>query len=411
MMNNLEKIQAQVQAIHDGLNPFGFTDKYVPLHTYDELYNLTRNDFLRDATEDEEAAKNAQREFDVNATALAQELQSQRLTYDNQLLELCGASNDDYLTCEDGLMAQNYSDMIIASQQIDLADQRLANIPEQIQIEQDRAGQVINITLQGAQAQSALSYAIGVRQAYKVTKSIVHRTTHEWYSQVGVNVSGGFSLNPKKWFSGGFSASTGYRHSRARISSVETRWDPAQEEIGRLNGLKEVQQAATQAQITGANSEAAIRNLLLQQAELMIQLDIAVEQWNKVTAEHNHLVEKYHNLLNLRAQAQDDLVDSYLNNPAYRILRDTLTVEALVRHDKAAQFAYLTAKSLEYEFLAPVPFVNDIFKTRSADNIDNFLLDLQEFRTGLGSPGQRNRFPYEISVAQDLLGLTDDNID
>jgi hypothetical protein len=172
-----------------------------------------------------------------------------------------------------------------------------------------------------------------------------------------------------------------------------------------------VQQAATQAQITGANSNATIRNLLLEQADLMIELDLAINEWNRLSAAHNHLVEKYENLLNLRAQAQDDLLDSYLNNPAYRILRDTKTIEASRSHGKAAQFAYLTAKALEYEYLTPVPFISDIYKARTADDIDNFLIDLEEWNLALGSPGYLNRYPYEISIAQDLLGLSDENLD
>ena len=367
---------------------------------------------MRDASEDEVAAREAQREFDHNATALHQELQNLLLTYDSQLLEMCGESTDDFATCEGGLIEQNYYAMVGASQQINLADQRVAHIPEQIQIEQDRAGQVINITLQGGEALSALSYAIGVRQAYRETRTVTNSTTDEWYNDTGVKVSGGFSLNPFNWFGSiQVSASSGYRHSRSKTTSVAKIWDPAQEEIGRLNGLRDVQQAATQAEITGANSDATIRNLLLQQADLMIELDMAINQWNRLSAEHNHLVEKYRNLLNLRAQAQSDLLDSYLNNPAYRILRDTTTVEASRSHGIAAQFAYLTAKSLEYEFLQPVPFMSDIFKARTADDIDNFLLDLEQHRVALGSPGQLNRYPYEISIAEDLLGLSDENLD
>ena len=172
-----------------------------------------------------------------------------------------------------------------------------------------------------------------------------------------------------------------------------------------------MQNAATQAKIVGANSESVIRNLLLQQADLMIELDIGLEQWNKLSDEHNHLVEKYHNLLNLRVQAQDDFLDSYLNNPAYRVLRDAWTVEATRSHDQAAQFAYLAAKALEYEFLTPPNFVSDVYQARIADDVDNFMNQLEQWRIALSSPGQHNRYPYTISLAEDILGLTDENLD
>ena len=92
IISNLERLRAQAQAIHDGINPFGFVDAYVPLQTYDELRRLVQSDFLRDATEDENRAENAQREFDQNRSALAHEMQNLRLTYDNRLLEICGPS-------------------------------------------------------------------------------------------------------------------------------------------------------------------------------------------------------------------------------------------------------------------------------------------------------------------------------
>ncbi|MEM7533266.1 MAG: hypothetical protein AAF639_13880 [Chloroflexota bacterium] len=410
VMASLERLQAQVQTIHDGLNPFGFTDSYVPIHTYNELSGVVQN-FLRDATEDEREAQTAQREFDHNASALRQELRTLHLNYDSQLLELCGATNDDFRTCEGGVMLQNYGNMFIASKQIDLIEQRIAQIPEKILIEQERAGKTIDITLQGGEALSALAYAIGVRNAYRVTKSIVDSTSHTWFFEIRNETSAGFS-SVQGWFaSSSVSVSTGYRHSRSKTTSVARVWDPAQEEVGRLNGLRDVQNAATQAEITGANSEAVIRNLLLQQADLMIELDIALEQWNKLADEHNHLVEKYHNLLKLRLEAQDDFLDSYLNNPAYRILRDSWTVEATRSHDQAAQFAYLAAKALEYEFLAPPHFLDDIFQARVADDVDNFMNQLEEWRIALSSPGERNRYPYLISLAEDILGLTDENLD
>lgn len=408
---NLNQLHAEADLIHDGLNPYGFAEDFIPLHDYNTLTTFT-GQLLQDATNDEEDARTAQREFDHNATALNSELQNLRTAYDAQLLEMCGESDDDFLTCEEGLMEQNYHAMVLAAQQIQLADQRLAQIPEKIQIEQDRAGQVIEVTLEQGEALSAIAYAIGVRNSYKETTSIVNATSQEWYFKIGVSASIGIGFGRSD--SGGFfgvSAEAGYRHSRSITHSFTRLWDPAQEELGRLNGLRDVQSAVTQAQITGANSEAAIRNLLLQQADLMIELDMAYERWNQLSAEHNHLVEKYHNMLNLRVRAQENLLDSYLNNPAYRVLRDSLTVEAARSHGLAAQFAYLTAKGLEYEFLTPVPFIDDIFKARTADDVDNFLLELEQWRLALGEPGYLNRFPYTISVAEDLLGFSDENLD
>lgn len=395
MMANLGRLHAQVQAIHDGLNPFGFTEQYVPIHPYSDLFPLTQNQFVRDATEDEGAAREAQREFDHNATALHQELQNLLLTYDSQLLEMCGESTDDFLTCEGGLMEQNYHQMIQAETRIRLAQQRADSIPQRIANEQERAGHIINLVLENGQTMSAWDYTIALKSSYSEGRS----------HSVSVGTSFGVSCG----FPSGCSASRSI--SRSVSTSKSRSWNPNAPEIAHLTSLKTIRQSAERAQIEGANSEAAIRNLLLEQADLMLERDLTIQEFNQLSAAHNHLVQKYRNLLNLRAQAQEDLLDSYLNNPAYRILRDTTTIEASRSHAIAAQFAYLTAKTLEYEFLQPVPFLSDVFKARTADDIDNFLLDLEQWRVSLGSPGLLNRYPYEISIAQDLLGLSDENLD
>lgn len=172
-----------------------------------------------------------------------------------------------------------------------------------------------------------------------------------------------------------------------------------------------MQQAINQADILNANSAATIKTLLLQTAELAIEKRLAFEEFNRLLSEHNDLYDQYSHFLNLRAQASADLVDSNLANPAFRILRDQTTVEAARSIDVAAQFAYLTAKALESEFLIRYPNLHDIFKARTADDVDNFLNGLEAFRVAIGSPGERNRFPYRISVVKDLFGLSDENLD
>lgn len=425
VITNLEQLRARAGAIHDGINPFGFVDSYVPLQTYGELRTLTRNDFLRDSTEDEDRAANAQREFDQNSTAMDREIQNLRLTYDTQLLELCGSTNDDFATCDQdgGLMRQNFHNIDAASLRILQVMQRIQNLDEQMEIEQQRAGEIIRITLENGEEMALLEYEKGVIAAYRTTESYVEAQSDETYygGELRTTTSLGFSFPPSlggKDGSGfGFSASisasgfTGYRHSSSSVSSIQTVWDPASEQLGAISSVQALQSAVMQAEITNANSQATIRNLMLQQAELMIELDIAFTEWNRLTDEHQRLVERYHNLLNLRAQAQSDLASGNLSNPAFRLLRDHTTVEAARSHGLAAQFAYLTAKALEYEFLVRYPGLGDIFKARTADDIDNFLNDLEAFRVAIGSPGERNLFPYTLSLAQDVLGLTDENLD
>lgn len=414
ILTNLERLRAQAQAIHDGINPFGFVDAYVPLQTYEELRRLVQSDFLRDATEDESRAESAQREFDQNRTGLAREMQNLRLTYDNRLLEICGPSQDNYATCmgEGGLMKQNFHNLAALAGRIRQIEQRQVNIFEQVHIEQERTTQVIQLTLENGDIIAATAIAQGVINAERTTD--ITATGHSQSRYKSQEVSAGFKLgaNPKNWdLSVSASVSKGMRFEDTETSSTQTVWDPAQEELAQLESAQALQQAVNQAKVLNANSDATIKTLLLQTSELAIEKEIQLEEMNRLLTEHNDLVNQYHQFLDLREQARADLLDSNLANPAFRILRDQTTVEAARSIDVAAQFAYLTAKALEAEFLTRYPNLHQIFKARTADDVDNFLNDLEAFRVAIGSPGDRNRFPYRISVAKDLFGLTDENLD
>jgi hypothetical protein len=426
MMNNLEQLRARGQAIRDGINPFGFHDEYVPLQTYNELVTLLRgvDGFVSDAKDDEIDAGHAQREFDQNRTALASELRVLRENHGQQLLQMCGASTDYFRECEGGLMQQNLISMKSAADNIRLVEQRLANIPALVQIEQDRAGRVIQLIRENGQQAAALEYAKGVLLSYHVTEATVDSRAREWWTSVenrnSASVSFGIPLlscsNEAGCLGINFGGSieiinsNGFKWSDTHVKSVSAVWDPAQRELGGINSLQALQQAATQAKIEGANSEAAVRNILLQQAELLIELDLAINEFNRLAAEHDWLIEQYHNWLNLLKLAEADLAESYLSNPAFRILRDSRTIEAARSHALAAQFAYLAAKALEYEFVTPVPFIQDIYKARTADDVDNFLIRLHQQRLALSTVADPNRYPYEISLAKDLLGLSDENL-
>ena len=414
IINNLERLRSRAQAINDGVNPFGFVEEYVPLQTYDELRRLTQMDFLRDATEDETRAENAQREFDQNRTALAREMQNLNLTYDSRLLEICGPSTDNYRTCmgEGGLMKQNSHQLSIASERLNQIQQRQENLAAQVQIEQERTNRTIQLTLENGDSIAATAIAQGVINAHRKTTSVVKAASASYFFGVEARKTASFGVNPFKWNAGvDIIVSEGFKLEASLAGSWQEVWDPQQRELAKLESAQALQQAINQADIIGANSAATIKTMLLQSAELAIELEIQFKEMNRLLSEHNDLVNQYNHFLTMREQARADLIDSNLTNPAFRLLRDQSTLEAGRSIEVAAQFAYLTAKALESEFLIRYPSLNKIFMVRTADDVDNFLNDLEAFRVAIGSPGERNRYPYRLSVAKDLFGLSDENLD
>ncbi|MGD8398705.1 MAG: PKD domain-containing protein, partial [Anaerolineae bacterium] len=176
------------------------------------------------------------------------------------------------------------------------------------------------------------------------------------------------------------------------------------EEIGYWNSIQALQQAEAQAQIEGTNREAAVRNLLLQQSEALREYEIAMAEFDKLAAEHNHLAERRSRLLNKREQVVERVAshNSHLESPAYRIWRDSLTIQSAAAHALAAQFTYLTARASEYELLTPYPNLDEIFRARTANDIRLFLNDLKVWHQALDRPGQLNRYPYSLSLAEDI---------
>ncbi len=136
-------------------------------------------------------------------------------------------------------------------------------------------------------------------------------------------------------------------------------------------------------------------------------------EFNKLSAEHNYLVERRSRLLNKRFQAIHRVAshNSHLLSPAYRIWRDSLTTQSAEAIALAAQFAYLTARAAEYDLLTPYPSLGDIFRARTGNDIRLFLDGLKVWVLALDLPGQLNRYPYTLSLAQDIWGLTDQALD
>ena len=132
---------------------------------------------------------------------------------------------------------------------------------------------------------------------------LISSKSHNFHAGVEVRTEFKLGLNPLEWGKIGKSASTGYKHERSRTNSSQTVWDPAQEALAQLEGAQALQQAINQADIVETNSAATVKNILLQTAELAIEEEILRQEFNRLSAAHNDLVNQYENLLNLRAQA------------------------------------------------------------------------------------------------------------
>ena len=438
MFNTLSRMRDQARGIREGLDFFGFAPDYVPLQSYEQLRVFmegpTGNTGLLSTARDlEDQARDAQRTYDANAVDMATELRTITKSYNGKLFDLCGPTEDangdglpDYDPCVGGLMGKNMIDIDTASLRVGLAWMKAQNIVEKIQIEQDRSSELIRVELGLAQQVTAVNLAIAKLNAYKETSALTSvgeakvyagfKAGIQYYAQTEAKAS----VNPlqagaeaKSGIKVTFDLYGGAEFSQRWARSTASVWNPSALEIGEWQNVKTLQAAEAKAEIIGAASDATIRNLLLQQSQSLIEYEIALAQFDKVMAEHNQLSERFSFYQNKRLQAADKVAkhNSHLLSPAYRIMRDTLTIQSADAINLAAQFAYLTARAAEYELLTPYPARNDIYKCRTSNDIRIFMDELAVWYQALDRPGQLNRYPYTISLAQDILLLTDDNID
>ena len=166
--------------------------------------------------------------------------------------------------------------------------------------------------------------------------------------------------------------------------------------------------------IEDANSEAAVRNLFLDQAEARYDIDLAWQQYGSAADDFDGVAGSLQDNV-LEAQRQRAyLVASPANDPGYRMVRDSLRLDLADSLDHAARLAYLAARRAEYEYTARLSGnkvrISDIYKARTANDVIKFLTNLDEAIANL--PGsikdaQIDKQDFPISVAQHVLGLTD----
>ncbi|HSJ54385.1 MAG TPA: PKD domain-containing protein [Anaerolineae bacterium] len=438
MLNNVSRMRERARQIESGFDFFGFRPDYAPLQPYEQLLELTEgpggvSGLLGTARDLEDQARDAQRTYDTNASSMATELDMWKYELDDQLFDLCGPTEDldgdgygDYRTCKGGLMAQNWANFQSAYVRRALAWMRAQNIALEIQTEQERSDQVIMVALAAGREIAAADLAIGKLEAEKTTTTTATSTESEFHTDWGLSAEAwvelGFKLstqvaNTEAYASGAIkttlSAGIGGEDKTGQVDTTQTEWDPNAEAIAAYESIKDLKQAEAQAAIEGAASAATIKNLLLEQSEALQEWEVATAELNQVVVEHNNMLEKWSRLVNLYTEAVPTVMtyNSHLLNPAYRLWRDSLTVQASRAHSLAAQFAYLTARASEYELLTPFPNLGDALKTRTANDIRTFLDDLKVWHQALDLPGQLNRYPYTLSVAQDLFSLTDEELD
>ncbi len=391
--------------IKQGFNPLKLQGDFVPYQPVENFLSLARAR-VRDAVVAEDAAAAAERTYDTDKTTLENTLESQQLTYINRIEQISGLSIDGYnLFAEPsdvkkflddaelnslngigelGLQQVTIDEALLAIEQQILA---LNQIPERIQIEQDRHNSYARLVTNNGYRLSALSVAQGM--ATFVAKS---------------------------------------------LTTQQPVFSPGDVIAGMIQGHKDVLHAMQQASVDGIQSAATIKQMLLEQATIVLSIERADKALEREKARKRELENELTRTINNYKAAQTDFLDAYYNNPAYRLDRDQLIEAAEISFATAMTESYYAAKALEYlwseKFNNPVmrldgglpealsnsfdPYIRaeSVFSVHFAKvkspNLDDYLDALQAWDLKM----RQLRHPFGqsesvfLSLRKDILGFT-----
>ncbi|OUR91284.1 hypothetical protein A9Q81_18050 [Gammaproteobacteria bacterium 42_54_T18] len=386
-LNDADRLYQDIQS---GFNPLLLAGDFVPYQRVENFLQLARVR-VQDAKEAEQLARTNQRTFEVDQTALASELLSQRNQYLDQLAALSGAPKGDYdLSTKDGrhdYRVEAFNSAIfdkegqIGIQVLALEESglqltqlytQMQVLNERVSIEQDRSNEVMKLVLATGEEMSVLQFANTMASCCNVsqgTSTGASKGTSVGSSEgessglstgISFSIGGGFTETEKiSWTLGrslGISrgessgSSTGTSEGQSWGSSTGTSENPNIEMLADGQSAMAVLQATQQAELDAINSGAMVKNLLLE----MATLNVSIEQARIAKARQEAVIEtQFDELDRLLANyviANENLAAAYYSNPAYRLEASRAEQAAEDTFATALELSYYAAKALEYQW-------------------------------------------------------------
>ncbi len=328
--------------ILSGFNPLTLLGDFVPAQSTNGLFALLETQ-LQDAVCAENVALDLQRNFDEDLTALSAELLDQSEAYIDQvdiLLGLVppfdtgqGCAPPEELNCDlakpadrdavmalardqtgpasvtylrgcDATICNNYRIWEGSNIEFEAAAQAQQAILSQMQIEEERAGEVTRIIEGNGLAVGLLELASGIAQAY----------TPDFDSLLMVT------------------------------------WSPSSAVAGAFDFAIGLAQAAAEVELEETESAAVLKNLLLELVAQEINKRRAAHAVVEARAEYTASIGDLQRFLRNYATSRADFADAYFTNPAYQVALDRAIQNADLSFEAAMVTAYKATKALEYEW-------------------------------------------------------------
>jgi hypothetical protein len=279
--------------INGGRNPSGYLPDYVFFllasantpsgqgDNYQQIYAFLQADPLATAVSDFGAAQAAVNFYEQGSSSYNNDVQSQVTGFENQIATICGpnVSPPSLLGCgaPGSTLYAALGDAQIAALRMQAAQNNIANLYQQIQIEQSRAQQVSQIY----DAQAELITADG-QQIQALDEARIQNDESS-------AVLGAFGSILGDFTSGNFEGIVGAVVSGVASGMASIGADREQKAKDQIGTVENAQVQYNEANMTLINSAATIQDDLLQQANLLLELSIASESLTQAVAKASGL--------------------------------------------------------------------------------------------------------------------------
>lgn len=413
--NALSGLRSKAYVLRDNINPLGYDNRYVPMQSFDKLKSDALS-WYNSAKNSQNVLMQSNRDFEANINTIQTALMNLVINpggYKSQLATLTGISvsdptfdskvilaGDDLYSCDidaadfiactatktKGILGGKYSQIREAQIRVDQALLKAQHLQESIDAENKRQAEMLTIRNKyNTSYQNTLKdFLDNMKNARTVERTKIKRKGKDTESQTV----------------------TSFKISDPSLKNEVTK-------------AIDLQQALYEQEILTNNltDGITIMNMTNNWAESQIEIGLAIQMKNSALLDFENSMKEKENLTFLYGKAKEQI--SYDVNkakeklPELRILHTQAALDYSASLSAATHYTYLAAKSLEYKYLKPLNVtmpggetlsVADIYKVQTAEDIDRILNNLSAFDSC--SWGSVSRTPVKISLAYDILGLT-----
>lgn len=431
MAINLQETRRKAREMGDGRNVFGFDVNFTPARPYylppnsqdRGLWNEAM-DAVADARDLEKDETQNSRAFDQTQEDLRNSIGLLKGSYDMEISNDLGcthtgseANDPEFFACVDFQMEELNRCLDYVRYEKVPPTNPLPGIAtfQQCMDRKDNQGELLILN---ANARQSL---LELRGVFMEQYGIEQRAQN---INQRIQLSSGRNATVTLWLGISGAAQTAAAVSQAMFDmvsgiDVESPTAPAAAIYGGVNILVQAAAGAlsTAADIEIENAELyeEVQNMLLDQSELVIDALVAEQAFRAKYVEFVGILGHMDDVVNETQRQRAYFKLSPGNDPSYRIVRDSKRLELAKQLEYASRVAYLAARRAEYEYAARLSASNfrisDIYRARTAGDIKRFLERLKSTTDSLAagtSSAALTPADFTVSVAQQMLGLTDD---